>query len=76
MNHSTTGGTTPLGSPEDILRRARLVPASSSFPGPDALATGFTDSATLAMAVSAALSVVALLLVFLLPKRVEAHGSR
>ncbi|MGO4784661.1 DHA2 family efflux MFS transporter permease subunit [Cryobacterium sp. W22_MBD10_FK3] len=45
-------------------------------PGPDALATGFTDSATLAMAVSAALSVVALLLVFLLPKRVEAHGSR
>jgi len=45
-------------------------------PGPDALATGFTDSATLAMAVSAALSVVALLLVFLLPKRVEVPGAR
>ena len=45
-------------------------------PGPDALATGFTDSATLAMAVSAALSVVALLLVFLLPKRVDVPGAR
>ena len=45
-------------------------------PGPDALATGFTDSATLAMAVSAALSVVALLLVFLLPKRVDVPGGR
>ncbi|ANP71473.1 DHA2 family efflux MFS transporter permease subunit [Cryobacterium arcticum] len=45
-------------------------------PGPEALATGFTDSATLAMAVSAALSVVALLLVFLLPKRVEVPGGR
>jgi len=43
-------------------------------PGPEALATGFTDSATLAMAVSAALSVVALLLVFLLPKRVAVPG--
>jgi len=43
-------------------------------PGPEALATGFTDSATSAMAVSAALSVVALLLVFLLPKRVEVPG--
>jgi EmrB/QacA subfamily drug resistance transporter len=45
-------------------------------PGADALATGFTHSATLAMAVSAALSVVALLLVFLLPKRVDVAGSR
>jgi len=45
-------------------------------PGADALAAGFTHSATLAMAVSAGLSVVALLLVFLLPKRVEVHGSR
>ncbi|TFD83891.1 DHA2 family efflux MFS transporter permease subunit [Cryobacterium lactosi] len=45
-------------------------------PGADAVATGFTDSATLAMAVSAALSVVALLLVFLLPKRVEVPGGR
>jgi len=45
-------------------------------PGPEALATGFTDSATSAMAVSAALSVVALLLVFLLPKRVDVPGAR
>lgn len=45
-------------------------------PGADALATGFTHSATLAMAVSAALSVVALLLVFLLPKRVDTPGGR
>ncbi|TFC05556.1 DHA2 family efflux MFS transporter permease subunit [Cryobacterium adonitolivorans] len=45
-------------------------------PGADALAAGFTHSATLAMAVSAGLSVVALLLVFLLPKRVEAPGGR
>lgn len=44
-------------------------------PGPEALATGFTDSATLAMAVSAGLSVVALLLVFLLPKRVNEPGT-
>jgi EmrB/QacA subfamily drug resistance transporter len=41
-------------------------------PGPEALADGFTSSATLAMAVSAGLSVIALLLVFLLPKRVAA----
>lgn len=39
-------------------------------PGPAALATAFTDSATSAMAVSAAFSVVALVLVFALPKRV------
>lgn len=39
-------------------------------PGPGALATAFTNSATLAMAVSAAFSVVALVLVFALPKRV------
>ncbi|PXA70008.1 DHA2 family efflux MFS transporter permease subunit [Cryobacterium arcticum] len=45
-------------------------------PGADAVAQGFTDSATLAMAVSAALSVVALLLVFLLPKRVDSPGVR
>ncbi|ASD21098.1 MFS transporter [Cryobacterium sp. LW097] len=45
-------------------------------PGADAVAAGFTHSATLAMAVSAGLSVVALLLVFLLPKRVEVHGGR
>ena len=38
MNHSTTGGTPPLGSPADILRRARRVPASSAVPGPDARA--------------------------------------
>jgi len=43
-------------------------------PGADALATGFTDAATSAMAVSAGLSVVALLLVFALPKRVDAPG--
>jgi EmrB/QacA subfamily drug resistance transporter len=39
----------------------------------DAVATGFTNSATTATLVSAALSAVALLLVFALPKRVN-HG--
>jgi len=44
-------------------------------PGPDALATAFAASATQAMAVSAAFSVVALVLVFMLPKRVPARAS-
>ena len=35
------------------------------------VAAGFTDSATAAMGVSAAFSVLALLLVFVLPKRVS-----
>jgi len=39
-------------------------------PGSDALATAFTASATSAMAVSAGFSVIALVLVFALPKRV------
>ncbi|MCI4658260.1 DHA2 family efflux MFS transporter permease subunit [Cryobacterium zhongshanensis] len=42
-------------------------------PGKDALASAFTSAATDAMAVSAAFSVLALLLVFVLPKRVEAR---
>jgi EmrB/QacA subfamily drug resistance transporter len=41
---------------------------------PDAVATGFTNSATKAMLVSAALSAVALLLVFALPKRTIHRG--
>jgi EmrB/QacA subfamily drug resistance transporter len=45
-------------------------------PGADAVADGFTHSATMAMAVSAALSLVALVLVFLLPKRVDAARGR
>jgi EmrB/QacA subfamily drug resistance transporter len=45
-------------------------------PGADAVADGFTHSATMAMAVSAALSLVALVLVFLLPKRVDAARTR
>ena len=40
-------------------------------PSPAAVAEGFTASATAAMAVSAAFSVLALLLVFVLPKRLE-----
>ena len=40
-------------------------------PGAEAVAAGFTDSATAAMGVSAAFSVLALLLVFVLPKRVS-----
>ncbi|MBC7443061.1 MAG: MFS transporter [Ramlibacter sp.] len=42
-------------------------------PTPAALADGFTTSATAAMGVSAAFSVLALLLVFVLPKRVDAR---
>ncbi len=38
-------------------------------PGPEALATGFTDAAADAMAVSTAFAVAALLLVFALPRR-------
>ena len=38
-------------------------------PGPAALATGFTDAAAKAMAVSTAFAVAALLLVFVLPRR-------
>jgi hypothetical protein len=40
-------------------------------PGPDALATAFGHSATLAMGVSAVLSVAAFALVFALPRTVE-----
>ena len=45
-------------------------------PGADALGTAFAGSATIAIAVSAAFSVIAFLLVFALPKRVPegAHG--
>jgi EmrB/QacA subfamily drug resistance transporter len=41
-------------------------------PGPEALATGFTDAAANAMGVSTAFAVAALLLVFALPKRTAA----
>jgi len=44
-------------------------------PSPDALASAFTTSATQAMAVSAAFSVVALVLVFALPKRVAGRPT-
>jgi len=44
---------------------------SVSGPGEAALASAFTDSATSAMAVSAAFSVLALILVFVLPKRLS-----
>ena len=43
-------------------------------PGADALAAGFTHSATMAMAVSAGFSVLALVLVFALPKRLASGG--
>ena len=43
-------------------------------PGADALAVAFTHSATMAMAVSAGFAVLALVLVFALPKRVAANG--
>jgi hypothetical protein len=43
-------------------------------PGADALATAFTHSATMAMAVSAGFAILALVLVFALPKRVDGTG--
>lgn len=43
-------------------------------PGADALATAFTHSATMAMAVSAGFAILALALVFALPKRVAGNG--
>lgn len=43
-------------------------------PGADALATGFTDAAANAMAVSTAFAVAALLLVFALPRRTSRGG--
>ena len=41
----------------------------------DAVATGFTNAAANALAVSAALSIVAFLLVFALPKRISIPGQ-
>ncbi|WP_104089635.1 MULTISPECIES: DHA2 family efflux MFS transporter permease subunit [unclassified Cryobacterium] len=43
-------------------------------PGADALATAFTHSATMAMAVSVGFALLALVLVFALPKRVAGNG--
>ncbi|GIG68153.1 DHA2 family efflux MFS transporter permease subunit [Phytomonospora endophytica] len=43
-------------------------------PGPEALAEGFGHSATVAILVSVGLSALALLLVFVLPRRVERRG--
>jgi EmrB/QacA subfamily drug resistance transporter len=51
-----------------------VVPSTPQGPTPDDLAIAFGHSATLALAVSAAFAVVALALVFVLPRRV-AHGA-
>lgn len=48
---------------------------TSSMPTPSELATAFAHSAMLAMGTSAALTFLALLLIFALPKNISAHGA-
>src|SRR4051812_33630891 len=58
-----------VGSAVGIAIIGSVLFGSLTITGPDTVASGFTDAAADAMAVSAAFSVVALLLVFVLPKR-------
>src|SRR3954447_23823842 len=58
-----------VGSAVGIAIIGSVLFGSLTITGPDTVASGFTDAAADAMAVSAAFSVAALLLVFVLPKR-------
>ena len=58
-----------VGSAVGIAIIGSVLFGSLTITGPDTVASGFTSAAGDAMAVSAAFSVVALLLVFVLPKR-------
>ena len=58
-----------VGSAVGIAIIGSVLFGSLVITGPDTVASGFTHAAANAMAVSAAFSVAALLLVFALPKR-------
>ena len=63
-----------VGSAVGIAIIGSVLFGSLVITGPDSVAPGFTHAAGNAMAVSAAFSVAALLLVFALPKRTGGHG--
>jgi EmrB/QacA subfamily drug resistance transporter len=63
-----------VGSAVGIAIIGSVLFGSLMITGPDTVASGFTHAAGNAMAVSAAFAVVALLLVFVLPKRTGGHG--
>ncbi|WP_338891430.1 MFS transporter [Rhodococcus sovatensis] len=63
-----------IGSAVGIAVIGSVLFGSLNITGPDTVASGFMHAASVAMAVSAAFGVVALLLVFALPKRVDAPG--
>ena len=60
-----------IGSAVGIAVIGSVLFGSLTITGPDTVASGFTDAAASAMAVSAAFSLAALLLVFALPKRTQ-----
>lgn len=63
-----------IGSAVGIAVIGSVLFGSLTITGPDTVASGFMHAASVAMAVSAAFGVAALLLVFALPKRVDAPG--
>lgn len=63
-----------IGSAVGIAVIGSVLFGSLNITGPDTVASGFMHAASVAMAVSASFGVVALLLVFALPKRVDAPG--
>ncbi|MCZ4078913.1 MFS transporter [Rhodococcus sp. H36-A4] len=63
-----------IGSAVGIAVIGSVLFGNLTITGPDTVASGFMHGASIAMSVSAAFGVVALLLVFALPKRVDAPG--
>ncbi|MDJ0392963.1 MFS transporter [Rhodococcus sp. G-MC3] len=63
-----------IGSAVGIAVIGSVLFGSLNITGPDTVASGFMHAASVAMSVSAAFAVIALLLVFALPKRVDALG--
>ncbi|ORI13628.1 MFS transporter [Rhodococcus sp. 1168] len=63
-----------IGSAVGIAIIGSVLFGNLDITGPDTVASGFMHGASIAMSVSAAFGVVALLLVFALPKRVDAPG--
>ncbi|MET4049070.1 MULTISPECIES: MFS transporter [unclassified Rhodococcus (in: high G+C Gram-positive bacteria)] len=63
-----------IGSAVGIAVIGSVLFGNLNITGPETVASGFMHGASIAMSVSAAFGVVALLLVFALPKRVDAPG--
>lgn len=63
-----------IGSAVGIAVIGSILFGNLTITGPETVASGFMHGASIAMSVSAAFGVVALLLVFALPKRVDAPG--